>query len=169
MMPRKPPSVPVALRLVCCLGLAGLLGWELADPPQVELLPAASELPENADAMPAVPGKDAIPAAEAAEIVARTIFRPSRRPPDKAPPAPPPVMVRPLPSLSGYTLVGTVLGPGGRRAVLKPAGNAHTILLGEGQSLDGWTVDHIGLGKVGFRAGSNEFSLTLPKPGQARR
>lgn len=72
-------------------------------------------------------------------VLARPLFNPDRRPPaPPAAPAPPPDS---LPRLAG-----TLVGPGGKRAIFatgdKPA------VLAEGSSIDAWTVQAISAGMV---------------------
>ncbi len=102
------------------------------------------------------------PRREFAETLARPLFSPSRQP---APPAAAVGDVAAPPPLVNITLVGTILGPQVKVAVLRGAsGPAQRVTLG--QMIGGWQVTGIEKDRVLLRAGTAEQEILVPRPSQ---
>ncbi|HEU0155380.1 MAG TPA: hypothetical protein VFQ82_04865 [Stellaceae bacterium] len=61
-------------------------------------------------------------------------------------------------------MTGVVIGARGRTAVLKAKSGGKTVILGEGQKLDGWTLRAIGLDSLHFEAAGATFDLKFQSP-----
>jgi general secretion pathway protein N len=106
-----------------------------------------------------------------ANIAARPIFRPTRRPPEPVraeppPPPPTPVVVAPPPPppspLPPMTLVGVVIDPAGRTALLQAPNQPTTLSVRAGESVEGWLLAEVRPDGVLFRRGAQEQELTFP-------
>jgi hypothetical protein len=75
-------------------------------------------------------------------IVARPLFNVGRRT-DPAPPAPAPPKPPPLPVVESYRLVGLVLSPGLRLALVARPQGGDLLRLRPGDMLDGWNVEAV--------------------------
>jgi hypothetical protein len=121
---------------------------------------------------PAVPPAVPVPTAQppANDIIAQhPLFHPSREP--WVPPPTPAPSLRPvnLPPaapavqpLRNYTLTGLVLSGVTRSALIRAANGNKTIVLREGQILDGWTLKGIGSDGLHFEASGSQFDLRFP-------
>jgi hypothetical protein len=141
--------------LLACTGLAGTIVFELSSPfaPQVTAAHPAAPLPEFA---PPPDPFDPPPRDLFAEITARPLFSPSRRPfvPQDEP-------VAKLQDQSiAIELVGTLLTGQGRAALLQPQGqNAQWVLAG--QQIAGWQVVAIQRDEVSLRLDEKAKTLEL--------
>ena len=90
-----------------------------------------------------------------AEMVARPLFHPSRRPPAKVVPQ----KIEPPSTLVGYRLTGIVRSAAKRMILLQEVASGRVVELGE-ESLDGWTVTRIGEDGVFLRSGTREINLS---------
>ena len=75
-------------------------------------------------------------------------------------PSPPRLSSRPPPS--GYALVGMVLSGETRRALIRPS-NGPTVMLSEGDAIEGWKLQKIQDGVVHFVADGESFDLAFSK------
>ena len=66
-----------------------------------------------------------------------------------------------LPPPRNYMLIGTVQSGMARTALLRSA-NGKTVVLSEGQTLDGWTLREIQHDRLKFEADGAIFELTFP-------
>jgi hypothetical protein len=147
--------VPLAWRglLVLAAGLAlaaeVAIRWEQA--------------PGVAPAMLAGPGEKLGPAPSSPGVYAaigeHPLFQPSRSP-WTAPPAP--SMVRTPPAPTDYVLTGVVISDSGRSAIVRPGNAPKTVLISEGQTLNGWTLRRIDAAGLHFEAGNQAFDLGFP-------
>ena len=167
MIGRPPRSVaPLAWRglLVAAAGLA--LAVELALPweqaPRVE--PAAYAAPGE-PLRPAPPSPGAF-----AAIAQHPLFQPSRSP-WAAPPPPPPSfsVAHAPPAPADFILAGVVISDTARSAIVR-AGNApETLMISEGETLNGWTLRRIDAAGLHFEAGNQAFDLGFPNVRQSGR
>jgi hypothetical protein len=138
------------LFLLLCAGLAGAIYLEAQQ--AMEAAPAAdaqeaappSERARQKDPTFAMP-----PLNSFAEVVARPLFSPTRRPPAASTGARP----------ANFTLVGIVISPQERHALLAHGLPSKVDRVTEGQSLDGWTVKSIGDNGITLVQGENEIEL----------
>jgi hypothetical protein len=141
--------------LLVCTGLAGTIVFELSSPfaPQVTAAHPAAPLPEFA---PLPPPFDPPPRDLFAEIAARPLFSPSRRPfvPEDEPAA------NLRDESIAIELVGTLLTAQGRAALLQPQGqDAQWVLAG--QQIAGWQVVTIERDEVNLRLDEEARTLAL--------
>jgi hypothetical protein len=141
--------------LLVCTGLAGAMVFELSSPfaPQVTAAHPAAPLPEFA---PPPDPFDPPPRDLFAEIAARPLFSPSRRPfaAEDEPAA------NLQDESSAIELVGTLLTEQGRAALLQPQGqNARWVLAG--QQIAGWQVVAIQRDEVSLRLDDEAKTLEL--------
>jgi hypothetical protein len=144
-MIRRPP--PLALAALLAAGLA----LELAQP-AVPAVPPAAPPPAAAAPAAASPDEDALDAL-VQTILARPVLHPSRRPPDAAEDGPSTPVDDALPRLTGV-----LVSPEGRRAIFAP-GPGRAILLGEGDSLGGYTITSIAPHEVTLAGSQGERVL----------
>jgi type II secretory pathway component PulC len=74
--------------------------------------------------------------------------------------SPPPAPKRALPP--NYTLGGTILSGDTRNALLRQTNGNKTLVVREGQVLEGWTLRKIKEGHVVFEADGAVFELAFP-------
>lgn len=150
--------------------LAGLALWQVLHLEPEELRPL-SQLPlaRKPEPMDVRPEATPRPTEDYAAIQAAPLFYPSRQP--WVPPTPP-VEETPPPApspLNDYALVGVVLSGDSRSAILRLAREGRTIVLSEGQELEGWTLREITRERARFVAGDSEYEMTFPKPSESQR
>ncbi len=131
------------------------------------------QTPAPAVPMLAAPGEGSrqgrphqIAAADAAAIAEHPLFFPSRRP-WVAPaqnPLPPPAAAPDRAPPSGYTLIGVILGDAVRRAVLRRADAQKTMIVSEGEDVDGWTLRAIRPDGLRFEANGAAYEMAFPGP-----
>ena len=136
---------------------------------------ASSAAPELRPLQPAAAGRLSHPLSRERAVLAsypaiaqHPLFFPSRRPW-----VPPPEPARshaasPMPPLTGYTVIGTVVSDGVRRAIVRPPNGDKPIVLAEGQELNGWTLRSITGERLRFEGGGTSFELEFPKSGSRR-
>ena len=103
------------------------------------------------------------------DIAAHPLFYPTRTP--WVPPAPPaeaPVETAPSP-LTNYMLVGVIVSGTDRSALIRSSGDGKTIMLGEGQELEGWTLREITRERLYFASGDATYEMPLVKPSESGR
>ena len=71
-------------------------------------------------------------------------------------------------SAASFTVIGTVIGDGVRRAIVRPPNGDKTIVLAEGQILQGWTLRRIGHERLRFENDGATYELRFPPPVRAR-
>lgn len=140
----------------------------------LESVPPAIELPADAAAGPDL--KPGAPAPETsgfampplrsfAEVLARPLFSPTRRPSLDAPAAGDA-------RSSGFTLVGIVISSGEHHALIEHGQPPRLERVVEGQELDGWTVEAIAPDAVALRRADQRLELKAkdaPPPAPQRR
>lgn len=129
---------------------------------QVASSAITTSTPESSSVIRTIPAVDAF-----ADLTKRPIFVASRRSLGEIkaeqaqqtaalPEAPP----QPLPPL---TLIGIIISPKGRTALLKSPQSKDTLILGEGEGIENWTVAEIGDDHVTFSHGSQKEDVAFPK------
>lgn len=144
-----------SLMLAAVAVLAG--GTVLAAAWLVPIAPAPPDNPAAAPArrppaMPTVP-----PLGELAETTARPLLSPTRRPvPGAAAPAGTAAAL-----FNRYRLQGVVIDGNRRRVLLAPAPGGKTLSIGEGESVEGWTIDRIAPERLTLRSGDRTETVEL--------
>jgi hypothetical protein len=169
---RSPGALPLALLCVAFAGLAAAA--TLLPLPTDEVQTAAAAAPAAAAAEAAVAEVRPLPGFDHyADITARPIFRPTRRPPEPVraeppPPPPAPVVVAPPPPppppipLPLMTLVGIVIdSAGGRTALLQAPNQPATLSVKAGDSIDGWQLAEVRPDGILFRRGNQQQEVTF--------
>lgn len=160
----RPSLAPIAMRGLMLLLAASFL-YKVSTITTADLAPAVtSARPERPPApAAAVPPTARPPQASYPAITQRPLFFASRKPwqPPRAP-APPPV-VPPPPRLTGYTAMGIVESGTARFVLIKPK-SGKTLMLTQGEKLDGWALQKIDGDRLHFVIGSSSFDMSLPKP-----
>lgn len=143
-------SIAIGVRIVALLAVA----WGTT--------PALAQSSEEAP--PALPPLEAL-----SETVERPLFRPDRRPPtieevEEAEPN----------AESGiFSLIGIIVSPTERIALVKVRGSQNVLQLSEGQQANGWTVLQIHPGEVVFESNDQTETIELidiaPAPPPRRR
>lgn len=163
----RPNFVALTWRSVMCLSAAGLLVHVLTMPPPAPatgIVPPPSGAGAVAQDAPPQGGEETFPA-----IARAPLFYPSREP-WKPPPSPPPApAVEPVTPPTGYTLIGVVVSGNDRRALIKSQKDERTLIVREGQALDGWTLKAITRERLRFVLDTHEFTLAFPAPAEAGR
>lgn len=163
-------------RLLAALGIAALaaLNWHVLTIP-IDISPAALPAEDNA-AFPASPAPAEMPAAATRppsykQTLARPLFRPDRRPRDKAMPdsaaTPRQQPGRTLEPPSGIELVGIIKeGRGDGRALIRSADAPVGIWVQLGHELQGWRLSRIEARSILLEAGDRQLQLTLNPPAE---
>jgi hypothetical protein len=144
--------------------LAATLAFEILDGPFFE--PAAPTLParaKTAAAPESQPLADRPPISAFDEIVQRPLFAQTRRPP--APKAEVKI-AEDKPEPEAFDLVGVVISPNQRMALLRTATN-EVLRAGEGQTLGGWEVHDIKPTQVVLQRGDESQVLKISKAADA--
>jgi general secretion pathway protein N len=145
---------------LCCVGLAAMAYAELRV--EVDDEPIATA-PDRADAAGAAAKPEPFslpPLAELQEVVQRPLFAESRRPPALAP-ASAPQVARELDTLS---LLGVVITPDERHALIQSDPQTKPERVRQGQTLAGWTIEGILPDRVVFRRGETREELRIKEP-----
>jgi hypothetical protein len=164
------PSRAIAWRFLLLAGCAGLaLAQGL-----VLLGPEAMPLPAllgGGRAAPVPPLRPAeAPPERWAAILERPLFHPDRRPrpepvpePAAAAPAADPAPVAAVPAgLPAWSLLGTAIDGAKSSALVRSPALPHPVILRRGDTLEGWSVQAIGRGRVLLERDGLRFELTLP-------
>jgi len=163
--------VPLGWRMACVLAalLALIVVWEI---PLAEFRPArrvapakSSDAEATADQPLQIVADTTYPA-----IGQRPLFYPNRTRWQPPPPPPPPSpQVRAPPPLTNYQLAGVIVSGNNRTALVKAPGGRQTLILAEGQQLDGWTLQQIAGTQLLFVSGKATYEMKLPKPSESGR
>lgn len=158
-------DMPLVWRGAAMLAAAIVVAAQMLSP--ARLTPSAS-IPSASAAAPVSSNRGPTAAAPSyPAIAAHPLFYPTRQawvpPPEPALPQQP-AAPKGLASLDNYQLTGVVIGARGRTAVLKAKSGNKTLILTEGQKLDGWTLRAIRHDKLHFEAGSSSFDLQFQSP-----
>lgn len=162
---RPVPFAPLALRLLVVL-LTGVVLFRMSGLEQGDLRPGAAQTrsplaPVAASAPEATPPEAA--ATNYPAITQRPLFFASRKPWRPPQAAKPPPVARPPVKLVGYVALG-IVESGSIHLALVKAKTSKTVMLYEGQKLDGWTLKTITGNQLHFVSGSLTFDMALPKP-----
>lgn len=137
------------LLLLLCCGLSGAIYVGLTEPTTPAGI-AAPPPPHSPLLIDRGPGFSMPPLSAYADVVARPLFSSTRRPAaqaaldDKA---------------ADFTLVGTVISPRERHALLSHGVPAEVERVVEGQSIDGWIVTSIEPGRVMLAQGGKQAEV----------
>ena len=126
----------VQLLFVLCLALGGLVYTEMSQSAVDTRIVAVTD--RHTPASPADPTFAMPPLSIYAEVVARPLFAPSRRPPVQVEAARP----------ADFTLVGTVISEHGRDALIAHGTPPNVQHVAEGQAIEGWTVKTVETDRV---------------------
>jgi general secretion pathway protein N len=160
-------TAPLAWRGAALVAAALAVASQLVAPTRLTVAAPASPVPAALHLGNS--GSTALPKpAEYAAIAEHPLFYPTRRPWVPPPPAAAPDRPAPPPkgasSLENYQLTGVVIGARGRTAVLKVKSGGKTVILDEGQKLDGWTLRAIGPDGLHFEAAGASIDLKFQSP-----
>jgi len=140
--------------------------WQLATPTQLPVSALAPSPPAAAPAVadPVIQVSPAYPA-----IAEHPLFYPTRQPwvpppPKPAPPAPQAQAPTAPHPLQKYQLVGIVISEGMRTALLKPTDGSKTVVISEGQDLNGWTLREISRDGLHFESAGAGYDIKFPTP-----
>jgi general secretion pathway protein N len=145
---------------LCCVGLGATAYGELRTEVDDEPIAAVPDRTDGGEAAAKPEPFSLPPLAALQEVVQRPLFAESRRPPAVAP-ASAPQVVRELDSLS---LLGVVITPEGRHALIQSEPQAKPERVRQGQTLAGWTVEGILPDRVVFRRGETREELRIKEP-----
>lgn len=106
---------------------------------------------------------DKKPAAGFRETVERPLFHPTRRPVERAAPAPAETQGDP----GGMRLVGVSAVGGQKRALIRITGDAQGRWIAEGEALDGWKLKSVKDRSVIIESAGRSHELTLSMPRRA--
>ena len=138
-----------AIMLGVCLALGYVVQDELARGPVLAPALRAAAAPENIAPTPerAVPRTTPIEAF--AETLARPLFHASRKP------APKLATVSPEAAADSPTLklVGVVIGPEGRSALIRMPSSAELVEVSVGERIDGWRLETIETDRIMLKSG----------------
>lgn len=123
------------LLALCNLALVLLLVYELAASPAVSPRAAATPRTAPAAAAPAPPTFAMPPIRQYREVLDRPLFSRSRRPNLGAEDGAEPV--------TSLTLIGIIISPGNRLALLEYGSPPKLVRVGVGQAIAGWTISQI--------------------------
>lgn len=163
---RKPSPAQIGLLLAAALLTALLLHELTASPPSFGN--AGSEIAEPvatpAAAAAAQGGLTLPPIQDFAEADARPLFSPLRRPPraeaGNMAAAPPPPM--------NVALIGIIMGPEERIAIVRTPSSPTTVNARIGKTLDGWEFVEIEADHVVLKSGSTEQEVRLRQNDQGQ-
>ena len=164
--------IPIGWRLAVVLA-GGLLLMTVWDLPVIDVsrLSRAPHIPPRGGGDEVETEDPSVLAVKAYPAIAREpLFYPTRTrwtPPP--PPPPPPPVVRPPPPLNRYTLTGVIVSGDSRTALVKAQSGNKTMILTEGEKLEGWTLQTISETHLLFTAGKATYEMHLPKPSEVRR
>jgi len=152
-----------AYALAVCLISLGLALIVLPHVPMPAGHAAARETPDALMAKLTATSGARPPEPDYSAISKRPLFVAGRRMP---PPAPEPAVAAapttaPLPSL-----VGIMIEPDKKMAVVKRVNDAKILSLEEGQSIDGWLLKDVKNSKITLQSGNNQQTLALPEIGK---
>ena len=154
-------TAPLAWRSAVVLLAAAIAIRELAAPSVPAVSDASPLAAPRAASMPAAIGGR--PGVAYPAIAQHPLFAPTRRP-WLPPPTPAAREAAPAPP-AAFTVIGTVIGDGVRRAIVRPPNGDQTIVLAEGQILQGWTLRRIGRERLRFENDGATYELRFPPPG----
>lgn len=153
--PRLPIRLPLLLTAVC-VALGAIIYGEIQRRPSASIADTApTDYSVSAPTLPADRAFAMPPEEVFAAAVERPVFSPARRPartPDSGMPA--------LTS-ADFSLVGVVVSPGERVALVKPHSRDEIERLHEGDTLAGWSAVSIAPDRVVFRRGATEEEILL--------
>ncbi|HYD31124.1 MAG TPA: hypothetical protein VEB64_09760 [Azospirillaceae bacterium] len=161
-MTTLPPFSLRRVALACLWAVPGLaIAWDLGALLQAPAVEAAATGPlADVSPLPAAPRLSPPTLESSAEMVARPLFRSSRRPPP--PDAKPEVAIVLLPIRKGeLVLLGVVLGPGGATAVIQEKNQPRNTHVIQGESVAGWEVDAIEADRLRLRQGGTMHEVLL--------
>ena len=145
--------------------LAAVWQWAMpADLPVSTLPPNPPAATDSTARLAAAAMTPAYPA-----IAEHPLFYPTRQPwvpppPKPAPPAPQAQAPTAPHPLQKYQLVGIVISEGMRTALLKPTDGSKTVVISEGQDLNGWTLREISRDGLHFESAGAGYDIKFPTP-----
>jgi hypothetical protein len=153
-------DTPAARLLRLGLMLTGVAACAALGLETVLVVPDAASSPEPPHAERAVPPAMAVAgvddAALVAQIAARPLFTPGRRPP-QPPPEAPPVIAITKPEWN-WRFAGLMIAPGRREALFLRGGEQRAVA--EGEEIDGWTLASVRADGVTLEDSDGSRTLT---------
>jgi general secretion pathway protein N len=142
--------------IALCFALSAIVYAELLDEAPAIVGAKDKSQPPAAAASSATERPFALPSLESyAEVTARPLFSPSRRP------APPQVAQGRSLDAGSLVLSGIILTSEARLALVQPGKGAKTMRLSEGQEVQGWIVQSILPDRIVLRRGASEHEIKL--------
>lgn len=162
MIPPKSSKAIMALLVVFCLMLAGVIALEWLHPPQLDTVVAphtGTPVAVTPESVALEPSRMA-PLTQYQEIVERPLFLEGRRPPQPEAPATV-VQEQPVVEDKSFTLLGVLITPEATLALLKvdETGKVHRIKVGD--PLEGWRLEAIAADSVVLRRDAQTKTLQL--------
>ncbi len=139
-----------AIMLGVCLALGYVVQDELARGPVLAPAPLGAAAPENIASAPERAGPPTTPIEAFAETLARPLFHASRKPAPKIVAAAPEAPAAQSPVLE---LVGVVIGPEGRSALIRISTSAELVEVSVGERIDGWRLETIETDRIMLKSG----------------
>ncbi|WP_162914808.1 hypothetical protein [Desertibaculum subflavum] len=147
----RSPALAAIAAVTCAALLAVAWLVPVAPGPAGDLaVPPRREAPS----VPVVP-----PLSDLKETTARPLLSPTRRPVPGAAAEAAPGTAAAL--FNRYRLQGVVIDGNRRRVLLAPAPGGRTLSIGEGESVDGWTIDRIAPERLTLRSGDRTETVEL--------
>jgi hypothetical protein len=161
---------PAVVLFLLCLGLGYVVYTELqSGPVELGAMAVPAERPEPAPAPSPEPAFTLPPLADFAETLERPLFLPSRRP--LAPDEEAPNQTATVPGRNLFTLMGVIISPDERMAIMKRRKGGEILRVVEGQWTDGWLVEAILPDRIALRHGeeTEEVEIKDISPPERRR
>lgn len=138
-------------------------------PPAGRSVPPGGVAPAEAEASTAPdasPDEPPPPREAYSAFVERPLFDPSRRPPEPEAEVVQEATPAALPNI--FALVGVIIDGGTRIAFLQQRSPLQVYRVVEGQEIDGWAIETIGLDRVVLRQGSSVVEIELQESAAVR-
>ncbi len=133
-----------------CLALGYVVQDELARGPVLAPVPLDAAPPEKIAPAPARAVPPVTPIEAFSETLARPLFHASRKPAPKLATATPEAAAVDSPALK---LVGVVIGPEGRSALVRMPSAAELVEVSVGERIDGWRLEAIETDRIVLKSG----------------
>lgn len=147
---------------VVLAALIAALGWVIASERTKGEILAVKPPTDLAITVQAAPDAGQVPQISPkalAEIAARPVFSPSRRPAEKE--AARPVARQKRKPTVDFELVGVIATDDRRFALIVPSGSSKAVQLGEGDTYQDWTVSRIDAANVVLLSGDHRKEISL--------
>lgn len=169
---RRRSRGPSALLLFLCLVLGGalyaIIEMDRQSRPGGRSVATTETTPAEADtpAVAMTPQEPPPPRDAYSAFVERPLFDPSRRPPEPEAEVVEEAAPAALPNI--FALVGIIIDGGTRIAFLQQRSPLQVYRVVEGQEIEGWAIETIGLDRVVLRQGSSVVEIELQEAAAVR-